>query len=464
MTPRAWVAVAAAGAVAPGCAGQPAPIPERPGWRLVWHDEFDGPTLDAGKWRVEHAALVKNQELQFYTEDEVYLEDGCLVLRSRERDLGGRAYTSGLVDTQDRFAQVFGRFEVRAQLPKGQGIWPAHWMLPEDHPAWPPELDIMESLGHEPDTVHCTQHWGTWPNNASRGTHLKADDFSAGFHTFALEWSPDRLDWFVDDRLAFTSTGEVPQIPFYLILNTAVGGQWPGNPDDTTVFPQMHRIDHVRVYERADTVVPLLQTRSPHGRVALDPDRHVFELGEVVTATAEPAFGYRFTGWEGLGEAESVRLVMDGPRTLEARFEPDPALHPRLQPAGAVASSAESEWVGPEFAVDGLPGTRWASAGEDPQTLTIDLGGLARVQTVRVVWENARPGDWELGASSDGQLWRTMHRASKADAAPDVIAGPTEPVRYLRVTAESRATPWGISIWEFEAYGRLLGGASDGLP
>lgn len=442
-----------------GCAVRDAPTPGREGWRLVWHDEFDGGSLDPDKWRVEYAALVKNQELQFYTDDEVYLEDGCLVLRSRKRDFGGRAYTSGLVDTKDRFSQVFGRFEVRAQLPRGRGIWPAHWMLPEDHPAWPPEIDIMEMLGHEPDVVHLTQHWGTWPNNASRGVPFRGPDFSEGFHTFAVEWSSDRIDWFVDDRPAFSSTGDIPRIPFYLILNTAVGGQWPGNPDETTEFPQYHRIDYVRVYERESPDRPVLQTESRHGRIVLDPDRYVFEPGESVTARAEPDFGYRFAGWEGLPDrGASLSVVMERSRSLVARFEPDPGLPARLRPVSAEATSSESAWLGPEMAIDGRAGTRWASAFTEPQDLTIDLGVPSEVTLVRIVWENAHAGEWELQSSADGEQWRTFHGARKSDAAPDVVAGPSEPARYLRIHAKTRATRWGVSVWEVEVYGRPLAG------
>lgn len=443
-----------------GGSAQPESIPPREGWNLVWHDEFDGAEIDVEKWRVEHAAVVKNQELQFYAEDEVYLEDGCLVIRSRERPLADRRYTSGLVDTQDRFAQVFGRFEIRAQLPAGQGLWPAHWMLPDDHPAWPPEIDIMELLGHEPDVVHCTQHWGRWPNNAHRGESFKGPDFSAGFHTFAVEWSPERIDWFVDDRLVFTSANDIPQIPFYLILNTAVGGHWPGNPDETTTFPQYHRIDYVRVYEREGSRVPVLQTLSPHGSIELDPPRHVFEPGERVTARAEPAFGYRFAGWDGsAGRDETVTITMHGPRRLTAIFEPDPALPPRLKPIAATASSSEAEGLGPGLAIDGRPGTRWASTFDDPQRLTIDLGAPARVEVVRLLWENAHAAEWELLVSADGLEWRTVHAARKTDPSPDIIRLGAEPVRYLRVEAHTRATRFGVSLWEVEVYGTAAGGS-----
>lgn len=439
-----------------GCAAQESGPPTRTGWVLTWHDEFDAPEVDRDKWRIEYAGVTKNNELQFYADDEVYIEDGCLILRSQKRDLGGRAYVSGLVDTKHRFSQLFGRFEVRAQLPAGRGIWPAHWMLPEDHPAWPPEIDIMELLGHEPDVVHLTHHWGTWPNNASRGGAHRGPDFSQSLHTFAIEWSPDRIDWFIDDEPVFSSTADIPQIPFYLILNTAVGGDWPGNPDATTVFPQHHRIDYVRVYARTNQTRPILRIQSPHGRVVLDPPKYVFDPGQTVTARAEPDFGYRFVGWDDSpGDSREITFAMDGPRDITARFEPDPDLPPLLTTgAKAEATSNESASLGPQNAVDGRPGTRWASAFSEPQDLTIDLGRPARVEVIRIIWENAYPSEYGVLASLDGLEWRPFYAAHKADASSDVISGPPEPTRYLRVHAESRATKWGVSIWEIEAYGR----------
>ena len=226
------------------------------GWSLIWSDEFDAGTIDGSKWRVEDLHLIKNAELQYYAPDDVNLQNGALVLRSRQRSYWGYDqngswrhfdYTSGLVDTRDRFAFTYGRVEVRAKLPHTQGIWPAHWMLPDSR-QWPPEIDIMELLGHEPTRVHMTHHWGAWPNVQSDSGDFSGPDFSADFHTFAIEWLPDRIVWYVDDIVRFTSNISTPHEPFYLTLNTAVGGTWPGNPDATTVFPQYHEIDYVRVY------------------------------------------------------------------------------------------------------------------------------------------------------------------------------------------------------------------------
>jgi beta-glucanase (GH16 family) len=256
--------------LAPG--DPPAPID----WELIWSDEFDGPEVDPSKWRIEDLHLIKNNELQYYAPDDAFIEDGKLVLRSRERGYWGFDengnwrhfdYTSGLVETLGRFGLAYGKIEVCAKLPSTQGLWPAHWTLPTSG-AWPPEIDIMELLGHEPTRVYMTHHWGQWPNVQSHGGSFPGPDFSQDFHTFAIEWSPTRIDWSVDGVLRFSSTQAVPQEPFYIILNTAVGGDWPGNPDGTTVFPQSHEIDYVRVYKPADPGDPLEALVDPTARGA----------------------------------------------------------------------------------------------------------------------------------------------------------------------------------------------------
>lgn len=230
------------------------------GWTMVWNDEFDGPSIDLTKWRVEDLHLIKNNELQYYAPDEVYISNGKLVLRSRQRTYWGFDsngvwrqfnYTSGLVESPNRFVIPYGRIEVRAKLPSTRGIWPAHWMLPNAG-QWPPEIDIMELLGHEPTRVYMSNHFGVWPNNQYNTEDFLGPNFAADMHTFAVEWSPGKLDFYVDGVPRARHTTGVAREPFYIILNTAVGGQWPGNPDGSTVFPQYHEIDYVRVFVPSD--------------------------------------------------------------------------------------------------------------------------------------------------------------------------------------------------------------------
>lgn len=259
-----------------GCA---AATKQRPssgdGWKLVWQDEFNGKSLDPKKWTALLREQSKHNELQYYLPDEVYLENGCLRLRSRERNFGSQRYTSGRVETKGKFATTYGRFEIRARLPRGKGLWPAHWLYPQDrdwameyrmaeavangkersipeYRPWYSEIDIMEFLGHEPNTVYGTLHFYTFDGQkkTSSVTWRSTNDFCREFHVYGLEWVPGEIRWHLDGRQIHATTNGVPHTPHYLILNTAVGGAWPGNPDSTTSFPQYHDIDYVRVYQR----------------------------------------------------------------------------------------------------------------------------------------------------------------------------------------------------------------------
>lgn len=238
-------------------------------WSLLWHDEFDGTSVDRSKWQVLDAHLIKNGELQYYDPEDVYLDGGRLVLRSRYHDPpvvrphpdGSDAefeYTSGLVESAGLFSHTYGWIEIRAKLPSTQGIWPAHWMLGDGYPAvdWPRcgEIDITEHVGYDPDTVFFTRHWGD--PYVYRGSSFTGPVFSRDFHTFAIHWTAEEMAWYVDGSLRFltstTDAGDIFRKPFYLILNTAVGGYWPGYPNASSEFPQYHEIDYVRWYVEGD--------------------------------------------------------------------------------------------------------------------------------------------------------------------------------------------------------------------
>ncbi len=246
---------------------------EPAGWQLVWQDEFDGKELDFRKWAVEENGHGGgNEELQYYLDrkENVRVANGCLILEARREavNIAGveRGYSSGRVRTKRRASWQYGRFEVRAQLPAGRGLWPAIWLLPDDkrYGGWAAsgEIDIMEALGHEPDRVHGTLHYGAaWPNNRHSGDsfQLAEGSFAKNFHVFTLEWEPEEIRWYVDGKLyqkqtKWHSTAAAYPAPFnqpfHLILNLAVGGKWPGNPDDRTVFPAQLRVDYIRVYQR----------------------------------------------------------------------------------------------------------------------------------------------------------------------------------------------------------------------
>jgi beta-glucanase (GH16 family) len=247
-------------------------VPE--GWRLVWNDEFKGPSIDSGKWEFEvNGRGGGNNELQYYTDrkENAFIESGSLVIQARKESYEGpdgkHDYTSARIHTRNRGDWKYGRIDIRARLPFGQGIWPAIWMMPTDeaYGSWAAsgEIDIMEELGHEPGKVYGTLHYGgRFPNNKSSGQSyvLPSGDFSEDFHLFTLEWDSTAFRWKVDGNLYQTktagqwyTTGFPSPAPFdqrfYMILNLAVGGNWPKSPDATTTFPQQLTVDYVRVFQ-----------------------------------------------------------------------------------------------------------------------------------------------------------------------------------------------------------------------
>jgi beta-glucanase (GH16 family) len=246
-------------------------------WTLVWNDEFNGPNgspVDSSKWVLENGGNGwGNQELEYYTgrPQNSYQQDGSLVIKVREEKYSGpdgvtRNYTSARLKTQGKFSQTYGRFEARIKIPRGQGIWPAFWMLGSDveKQGWPAcgEIDIMENIGKEPALVHGTIHGPGYSGTGGIGSPfaLPGDPlFGDDFHVYAVEWEPAAIRFYVDSHLYATRTPSglpkgtswVYDHPFFLLLNVAVGGNWPGSPDVTSVFPQTMLVDYVRVYKLA---------------------------------------------------------------------------------------------------------------------------------------------------------------------------------------------------------------------
>jgi beta-glucanase (GH16 family) len=267
-------------------------------WSLVWSDEFDGPngaSVDSTKWSFDIGGNGwGNNELETYTNRTVNAdqEGGNLVIKTLKETYTGtdnqtRNYTSARLLTKNKFTQAYGRFEARIKIPYGQGIWPAFWMLGDniDTAGWPNcgEIDIMENIGKEPSIVHGTFHGPGYSGAngiTAAYTFPNGQKFSDDFHTFAVEWEPNVMRFYVDGLLYKTRTpADLPpgttwvfDHPFFIILNVAVGGGFPGNPDATTVFPQTMQIDYVRVYQRATpSNVPVLFTDEGVNRaLALD--------------------------------------------------------------------------------------------------------------------------------------------------------------------------------------------------
>jgi beta-glucanase (GH16 family) len=278
-------------------AAQPSPSE----WKLVWSDEFNGPEIDKTKWDFDTGNGFYNyganrwitgwgnDELQYYTNhsDNVFIKEGMLHIRAVKESYQGCGYTSARLKTRKKdnsplFNHKYGRFEFRAKLPTGRGIWPALWMMPQDdkYGGWAAsgEIDILEAKGQEPTKVLGTLHFGSsWPANIhiSKDYVLPNKGTIAEFHVYALEWEPGAIRWYVDGHLYSTQDfwwsssklngtkganpakeSELNPWPapfdqsFYIIMNVAVGGKFLGNPDKTTVFPAEMVVDYVRVYEK----------------------------------------------------------------------------------------------------------------------------------------------------------------------------------------------------------------------
>jgi beta-glucanase (GH16 family) len=257
-------------------------------WQQTFGDEFNGVVLDATRWTscywwVAGGGCTNsgNGEQQWYTPANVIESDGTLKLRAQKETTlapDGKTYdyTSGMISsgrdtsllsTPPKFQFRYGYMEMRAKLPAGTGFWPAFWTLPSSQ-GWPPEIDAMEARGDRPNDVNvgvynktstgATVHGSVWINGLA--------DYTAGFHTFAVDWEPASLDYYVDDvlRIRVTDPARIPTEPMYVLANLAVGGSWPGSPDASTPFPSDMQIDWIHVFERrADTTAPTATITSP---------------------------------------------------------------------------------------------------------------------------------------------------------------------------------------------------------
>lgn len=241
-------------------------------WELVFSDEFDGDELDTDKWVTCYwwdyngCKNGNTQELQWYLPDNIRVSDGTLKLVAQEQTVDASDgntydYTSGMITTGNdddespfppKFAMQYGYVEVRAKVPAGQGLWPAIWMLPTDFTS-KPEFDILEILGHETDTIYMSVHYLDKEGERARDRAIwHGPDFSQDWHTFALDWQPDSLTWYVDgvEHWTYPNASHVSEKDMYLLINLAVGGDWPGDPDSSTPFPSAFEIDYVRIWQR----------------------------------------------------------------------------------------------------------------------------------------------------------------------------------------------------------------------
>ncbi len=228
-------------------------------WKLVWSDEFDKNGLpDETKWGNE-VGFIRNNELQYYTKRRIensVVDNGNLLIIGRKESFDKANYTSASLTTDGKHSWTYGKIDARLKLPAGQGIWPAFWMLGQNisQVGWPRcgEIDIMEHINNE-DITHMTLHWHN-EKHVSSGGKLTCD--VTQYHNYTVEWDKESIKWFLDGKKYWevsvkdniNSTEEFHK-PHYIILNLAIGGEWPKNPDATTIFPDTVYVDYVRVYQ-----------------------------------------------------------------------------------------------------------------------------------------------------------------------------------------------------------------------
>ena len=323
---------------------------------LVWLDEFEYVGLpDAGKWGYDVGVGSNgwgNRESQYYTqnrEENARVENGVLVIEARREAFQNRRYTSARVISKNKGDWKYGRFEIRAKLPRGRGTWPAIWMLPTDwvYGGWPDsgEIDIMEHVGYNMHHIHGSIHTGRF--NHLQGTQisssLRTSNVDTEFHVYAMEWRPDRIDIFLDGQRYFTVSNDGSGFEawpfdqrFHLLMNIAVGGNWGGVQGiDDSIFPQRMEIDYVRVYSIEDSDHPNFQT-VPGG------------LKRKISAIS-PAFAWRKPGIQGAAAMRVTWRMEIGPNT--PWMLPYPACMPSTcgmpaqeEPRGSNFPSTPKQW------------------------------------------------------------------------------------------------------------------------
>ena len=430
---------------------------------LSWYDEFDGSRVDPDRWSFELGTGSQfgldgwgNNELQYYTSrtENARVADGLLTISARRESFGGQAYTSARLTTRGHFAQTGGRFEMRAALPLGQGLWPAFWMLPAttSYGGWAAsgEIDIMEARGQDPGKVVNTIHYGgSWPNNEYRGVTLTLPQGGsiADFHTYAVEWDvvpTPNLRWYIDDRLAWqtsdwwSSGGAYPapfDKPFNLMLNLAVGGNFVGSPDGSTPFPAAMKVDYVRAYQAApaDIVVrvPAGTTQSQFtagfARVLSADSLTKTGAGELVLDTDNPYFGPTTVAGGRLRVA-TPRALVNSPIRVEAGTTL--AVSPGFVSTGVLLAGGELAAGRIEISGDGIRRLEIAAGSlAGAPNLTVGPGGrLTMAATSRVTLDVtglAVAEDWggglvDLGA---GEVRIAAGGITAADLVADIRAG-----------------------------------------
>ncbi|WP_137126139.1 family 16 glycosylhydrolase [Roseomonas sp. HF4] len=399
---------------------------------LTFADEFDtlssSPDGSTGVWKTTYAwgnrTLGSNGEQQYYSDSSVGIDpftvsNGVLdITAAPGANPLGLPYVSGAITTETSFSQLYGYFEIRAEMPAGQGLWPAFWLLPADL-GWPPELDIVEVLGHDPTTLYFSTHSTV---QATEGTTLKVADVSEGFHTYGAMWGPDQVTMYIDGiEVASMATPADMHDEMYMLVNLAVGGYWPGLPDATTPFPAHMLVDYVHAYAYPGT--------SGGSVTVTDPSQNV--------------------------GAVNLAPVIEGPGTVQ------------VAPTGAAklaGISVGDTWPGGNFTVtvsdgqgmlrtDAVAGVFGTGQGTQSLTLTGNLAAINAALATLTYEANGAAEDWIWVAANDPQglqglkpiVASTSVDAPAGGSAPPVLPGPA-PVGPDVNTAPVVVTPAMLSI------------------
>lgn len=449
---------------------------------LIWSDEFEGSTLNTNNWTYE---IGNGQDgwgtgqLDYATNrtENVRIEDGKLILELRKENYAGYQYTSGRLVSYQKQAFQYGRIEARIKGVDTQGLGFAFWMLGEDYETvwWPKcgEIDIMENTGGDPSfnigTAHFQESWGHHFNQGSYT--LPSGKFADDFHTFALEWTPQHLKWYIDDVNYHTFDISEPingyrpfDRPFFIILSTGVGGSYSGNPDETTILPMQATIDYVRVYQGAfsaavegDSNVLEGDTNKTYSIDTPEATSYQWTVPEEVTITSGQGTHTINVDWGSVsGDVQVVTTGSCGDYTysLPVEVETQHLSNNLALNKPAFASSQENASYAPAYCVDGDVSTRWASSWNEPEWIYVDLQDTYDINQVILKWQYARASAYEIQVSDDASNWNTIYAETSGNGEIDDISL-NGSGRYVRVLCNQRNTEWGFSLFELEVYGNL---------
>ncbi|WP_404459449.1 family 16 glycosylhydrolase [Sutcliffiella horikoshii] len=214
---------------------------------LDLRDQFEDNSLNNGIWEVLVREQNYNNELQYYHEDNVKVEDGTLKLTARNERKGSKEYTSGSIHTKNEFPILFGNIKIKAKFPHGKGLFPAIWLTPIDNSKYLPEIDIMEVIGSEPEIIFFVSHREDELGNLQSVHDSYTIEDHNEYHIYELNWTEEKIEWLIDGVVVFVIKDDIPVEPMKLMINLAVGGDWPGSPNDKSIFPADFIIDYVEI-------------------------------------------------------------------------------------------------------------------------------------------------------------------------------------------------------------------------